>query len=122
MEGFMTPDVYNHYKRPEKKYEEVDTTRITEQAGYIPAQVQIQQFINAGKRLNEARGNEYDWDDPKDVDMSLEDPTRTLGFDLADASELAAISAANLAASAAKRAQEAPVEEKATETPEGPEV
>lgn len=113
----MEVNVFTKYKRPEKKFEAVDKERITEQAGYIPPQVQIMQFIQAGKRLNDFRKDQYDFDGSVDPDMSLEDPTREPNFDLADAAQLQQIANANLQNSLdiAKEQVDNPVEEPAAE-------
>lgn len=62
--------------------------RITEQAGYIPVDVQVKNMILAGQRLGEYRREAYDFepdvDVPDDVDV---DPTRSPNFDLADGTQ-----------------------------------
>lgn len=72
----------------EKPFIERDATTMTDQAGYIPADVQINRFIAAGVRLQAARREEFEYpngDVPVDV---VPDPTADVGFDLADASAL----------------------------------
>lgn len=60
----------------------VDTTN------YISPQKQIEAMLNAGMRLMAIREEQYD--DIKGTDDLVPDPTRAPGFDLADASQLAA--------------------------------
>lgn len=60
---------------------------ITESAGYIPAEVQIMEMIESGKRLGEFRKENYDFA-PDDEDDGRVDPTREKGFDMADASQI----------------------------------
>jgi len=78
--------LFTQYRRPPKHLEENDGLTITESAGYIPPKVQIENLINAGKRLAQWRKEQYDFPEDDDVDESFEDPTRGPGYDLADAS------------------------------------
>ena len=73
----------------ERTYERPDPVSLTEQAGYIPPQEQIESMILAGQRLNEARASQYDFASEDDIDEDASDPTRRGNFDLADASQLA---------------------------------
>nr|WAE43507.1 MAG: hypothetical protein [Microviridae sp.] len=61
---------------------------ITEQAGYIPPHIQIEDMMLAGQRLQQARAERFDFPDGK-VDDTFIDPTRKSNFDLADASAIA---------------------------------
>lgn len=74
------------YDRKEDPGQEGGGELITEQAGYVPPQVQIENMIMAGQRLNASRAEMYDtmevYEEP-DID-----PTRSPGFDLADASAM----------------------------------
>lgn len=81
-------DIYTKYKRPKKEPEINSGELVTEQAGYIPAQVQIQAFIAAGARLNEYRKEYYDFgpDDSDDIDLDV--PVRSPGVDLAEVHEI----------------------------------
>ena len=86
-----------------RNYEKIDSKSITEQSGYIPPDRQIQDMMNAGRRLQEYRMSQYDFASPDDIDESLSDPTRSANFDLADATQMAmsadeAIKKAELAA------------------------
>ena len=60
---------------------------LVETAGYIPAQVRIENLINAGQRLQESRANEYDLQDGIESDDFVPDPTRQRNYDLADATQ-----------------------------------
>jgi hypothetical protein len=66
-----------------------DGSTITEQAGYIPPRIQIENMINAGKRLDQYRKEMYDFPPDAEVPDDFEDPTRNPGFDMADATKLA---------------------------------
>lgn len=62
---------------------------ITEQAGYIPPQQQIEAMIAAGIRLEEFRkGQSYDMGPDDPIDEDYEDVTRRPGVDPADISQL----------------------------------
>lgn len=113
------PVIYGKYNRPEKVYEEVDKTRLTEQAGYIPAHIQVGQLIAAGKRLNDYREEQYDFRDDASINFNLEDPTREGNFDLADASQLQQLAAENMQATLDSQPESAEiVEEQPPETAE----
>ena len=73
----------------ERTYERPDPVSLTEQAGYIPPQDQIESMILAGQRLNEARASQYDFASEDEIDEDAYDPTRRGNFDLADASQMA---------------------------------
>lgn len=60
---------------------------IVEKAGYIPAEIQIMEMINAGERLGEARRERYDYGEG-DEDDGMMDPTRIPGVDMADLSQM----------------------------------
>lgn len=76
------------YNRP-KLVEEVNSGKSkVETAGYIPAEVQIMDMINAGVRLNDYRKEKFDFSDNEVVPDNFIDPTRSPGFDLADATIL----------------------------------
>ena len=82
----------------------------TEQSGYIPPKVQIENMILAGQRLDHARSL-YDFESEDDIDEDLYDPTRAANYDLADATQSALGVEARLREAAQKpsqTAQEAP--------------
>ena len=84
----------------------------TEQAGYIPPKVQIENMILAGQRLDHAR-SQYDFESEEDIDEDLYDPTRSGNYDLADATQSSLGVEARLREAAEKpsqTAQEAPEE------------
>lgn len=71
----------------DRQYEVLDPHSETEQAGYIPPQIQIENMMLAGQRLDSSRRALYDFPDAQSIDESLSDPTRAANFDLADASQ-----------------------------------
>lgn len=75
------------YERKKSPLEMGGGDRITETAGYLPPQKQIEQFMVAGRRLAESRKEMFDFPDGKE-DPSFSDPTRSPNFDLADAFQL----------------------------------
>lgn len=90
---------------------------LVETSGYIPANIQIEDMINAGIRLNQSRAEKYDFDSLEADDGEFIDPTRSLGFDMADASRINREVNARLrkqveAAEAAKKAEAMKVEKK----------
>lgn len=73
-----------------RKYEELSTKSETEQAGYVPPQIQIENMLLAGHRLAEARRDmHYDFACADEIDEDAYDPTRQGNFDLADATRMA---------------------------------
>ena len=98
-----------------RQYEVIDPHSETEQAGYIPPQIQIENMILAGERLNQSRKEQYDFASADEIDEDAYDPTRSGNFDLADATRLAMEAEASIAESqkASKVASKAP--EKAPE-------
>lgn len=81
MKSFQT-----HYTREFHKGETNSGELIVETAGYIPPKKQIEGFMLAGVRLREARAEQYDFK-PGEPDNGFNDPTRNVGYDLADASQ-----------------------------------
>lgn len=73
----------------ERKYEVLDPHSETEQAGYIPPQVQIENMMLAGQRLDQSRKAMFDFASEEEIDEDAFDPTRSGNFDLADASQMA---------------------------------
>ena len=59
--SFAYPVVYDQFKRPEEAFEKVSDETITESAGYVSSDRQIEDMIMAGRRLNEARAESYDF-------------------------------------------------------------
>ena len=84
----------------------------TEQSGYVDPKRQIEDMILAGRRLDEARKNQYDFPSGEDIDEDLYDPTRSGNFDLSDASQMQFEAAerikADKALKASQTAQNAP--------------
>ena len=81
-------DFFGKYKRPKLDEGKMDSVSKTESAGYIPAEAQIELFIQAGRRLDQARKEQYDFSADEEVPDDFIDPTRSGGFDLADATQL----------------------------------
>ena len=73
----------------ERQYEVLDPHSETEQAGYIPPQVQIENMMLAGQRLDQSRKDLYDFPSEDEIDEDAYDPTRRGNFDMADASQMA---------------------------------
>lgn len=73
--------------RPPADEEKNSGESLVESAGYIPAEIQIMEMIQAGERLGEYRKEKYDYESLSEDD-GLVDPTRCPGFDMAEASLL----------------------------------
>lgn len=84
--------IFTNYRRrtAEDKilYEIPDDTCHVEMQGYIKAKERIENMILAGQRLMEHRKDLYDFQEGEEVDLDFEDPTRTKGFDMADATAI----------------------------------
>lgn len=78
----------NDAKAKPPTYEKLSSELLTEQAGYVPPKIQIENMILAGRRLNEARLNQFDFPNEESIDENASDPTRSGNFDLADASQM----------------------------------
>lgn len=76
-----------HYKRERQSPEMNSGELLLEKAGYITAQQKIENLINAGARLIQARKDAYDFPDGK-IDKTYDDPTRKKNFDMAEAFQL----------------------------------
>lgn len=82
-------EIMTNYIRPERRKEVGGGPRIVEASGYIPTKIQVENMLLAGQRLNEYRKEQYDYSDGDSVpDDVVPDPTRSPGFDLADATRL----------------------------------
>lgn len=79
---------HTNYEPPEVDFEKNSGEKKVEKAGYMPAEVQIFQMIQAGQRLGEARKEMFDFAPGQEVDEDVFDPTRSPGFDMADASQI----------------------------------
>ena len=89
-------DFFGKHRRPTLDEGVMDPVSKTESAGYIPADVQITMFIEAGRRLDKARIEAYDFGPNEEVPEDFIDPTRSGDFDLADASRLGKAVASSL--------------------------
>lgn len=94
-------------KTREKVHEVLDSKSETEQAGYISPQKQIENMILAGRRLDDYRKGQYDFDSEEEIDEELYDPTRSGNFDLADATQAQIIANNALSEQALKASQNA---------------
>lgn len=77
------------YKRGKRELEKNSGEMIVETAGYIPAEIRIRSLLAAGKRLEEARAEMYDWPDgvlPDKYDIPF---GRRLDTDMGEASQVA---------------------------------
>lgn len=72
------------YTKERAKPEKNSGNSIVEKAGYVSAQKRIESLILAGHRLDASRKAQYDFEHDQ-VDEDFEDPTRTPGYDMADA-------------------------------------
>lgn len=79
---------YTRFNRPERTMEKNSGEIKVETAGYIPGDIQIRRLIAAGERLEQHRAEMYDFGPDQEVDDEAIDPTRSPGFDMADASQL----------------------------------
>lgn len=79
---------YTQYDRPEKEaflegpFEETKTV----QSGWMPLSVQVKRLVAAGLQLQAYREAVYDFAPGVEVPDDANDPTRRVGYDLADAS------------------------------------
>jgi len=96
-------DFFGKHRRPKLDEGKMDDVSKVETAGYIPADVQIEMFIQAGRRLDQARKEQFDFGPEEEVPEDFIDPTRNGSFDLADASQLGRKTAAALQDQAAKK-------------------
>lgn len=78
---------FTEYNRPPSDAEIQDYVSITETAGYLPAHVQIENLIDAGRRLDAYRKEAYEFPDGV-VPPDYVDPTRSPGFDMADGTRI----------------------------------
>jgi len=100
----MTKAKYVPYKG-----EKNDDKKITETAGYIPKNIQIENMMIAGYNLGMARKERYDFGSMAEVDEKFSDPTRRWSYDPAEASRDAR--EANARLSVQKRLHEIKAEE-----------
>jgi len=84
----MAVEFRTKYNRPKLVEEVNDGKNKVETAGYVPAEVQILDMLNSGMRLNEYRKERYDFAADEVVPDDFIDPTRSPGFDLADATAI----------------------------------
>jgi len=82
---------HNYLTRPVVKAEKLSRVDKVERAGYIPLERRIKDMMACGVRLQKARAEAYDIPEGSKVneDEVQCDPTRSPGFDMADASAMA---------------------------------
>lgn len=90
----MTQLAFNYQfgNPPKPDYEVGGGEKLVDASGYVSAEEQILNMLNAGMRLDESRKEMYDTDedfgDDSDFDSVGFDPTRLPGVDPADISQL----------------------------------
>jgi len=96
-----------HYNQKEfpKIFFPIDKTEKVEKAGYLSTKQRVETMLLAGQRLMQSRREMYDFQQGEEPDDNFEDPTRTQGFDMADATQIA-LEIQNKAILQAKRANE----------------
>lgn len=77
------------YERKQDQGEDISPESKTEQAGYIPPQVQIERMMMSGAALNNYRREQYDFGSEDEIDDTVSVPVRDPNFDLADGTQLA---------------------------------
>nr|QJB20350.1 MAG: hypothetical protein [Microvirus sp.] len=78
---------YQTVNNPMPMVQEInDGELVTEVGSYIPAKEQIESFLVGGMALEASRKSRYDFEDA--IDEDFEDPTRSKGFDMADATQI----------------------------------
>ena len=87
-------EIYDFQNLPPSDPEKNDGELVVEIGSYISAKKQIESFIQSGKNLQAARQGRYDFEG--EVDEDFTDPTRSPGFDMADASQLLMQAEANI--------------------------
>jgi len=79
--------VYTHYKRPPKKMEKNSGEKLVETAGYIPAKLQVEMLIQAGKRTDLWKQEHFDYGPDGVIDFdNISLLTRDKGVDMAEIS------------------------------------
>lgn len=111
------------YNRPPKTPEVNSGETLVEIAGYIPAQKRIENMILAGQRLVDYRKSQFDFEGVEKIDYDFNDPSRSLNFDVADATQIKLSVTERLKRSqkrqeASLEAEKAKAEEKAVQTSE----
>lgn len=111
---------YTQWDPPPKKGEVNSGEVVVETAGYVSAQKLIEGMFQAGIRLQQSRGYEFGSD--QEVPDDYIDPTRSPGFDLADASALRHVVRRNLQAAADEANRQKEVDDAAALAQEDDEV
>lgn len=111
------PKLFTQFDRPPDSPEINSGEVIVEKAGYVPANLLIENMIYAGQRLDIARSEYYDFPDADKVDEEFIDPTRTSGIDIAEISQLSRSVNGRLAEQRKRFEKEKLEREKAKENP-----
>lgn len=83
-----TRKFYTIYDRPEKSPEINSGEILVEKAGYEPAKNKIERMIIAGRRLQDFRRHQFDFQPGEEIDETFIDPTRNPAFDPSDAFQM----------------------------------
>lgn len=113
---------YTQWRKPDRQFEKVDPVSVVETSGYIPSEIQIMDMLAAGRQLGEIRRERYDFGPGEDVPADYSDPTRSYGFDMADASAMGREARARIKASAAEAAAQAKLAESSVSKDDGDKV
>lgn len=83
------PTFFTNYDRPPRSAQKQNKKeKVVETAGYVPLDRIIESYMNAGKRLQEARVEQFDFGPDDVLDETFSDVTRSSGFDMADATAM----------------------------------
>lgn len=77
-----------HKNRNKTQLEKSHSGTQVETRGYIPKRKKIEQLIEAGQRLVEARAENYSYNSETPDEECQVDPTASAGFDRAEASQI----------------------------------
>lgn len=81
----MNAQVFSQRVRPTRAFQPHGGKVLIEKAGYISAKERIENIIAAGARLLQTRAEMYDFKEGEEIDEDFFDPTRSKGYDMADA-------------------------------------
>lgn len=81
---------YTQFDRPDflDQSEIMDQESDVDTSGYRSVEEQIRAIMDAGQRLHQARVEEYDYPNDDSLSDEVNDPTRSMDFDMADASQM----------------------------------
>lgn len=113
-------EFYTKYNRPPKNYERGGGEVLVERAGYISAQVRIENLMLAGLRLQQYRDEHYDFTG-EEIDDNFSDPTRRKSYDMAEAFQASLELAERMKAQRDAKKKKKPVEKPAEKEEKAPE-